>query len=292
MSKAKSVFIATLGSEPQVVTSALDLLIQQGENIKQVIVIHTESKQPNISASLSTLKEVLGEPVYQHAMRFSYQPVIDEEGAPLSDVKSKKGTEAAFRTIYQVVQEYKRKEYQIHLSIAGGRKSIAVFGMVSAQLLFDEYDSLWHLYSDEEYLESKRLHPGPKDKVHLIPIPIVQWSDISPILMDLKETLDPFQALEKQRKLKLVEKLEKSRNFVYDLLTPAEERVVRVLVNRGGTDQVIADTLFLSPRTVEEHLRSAYKKAQDHWMIDSVNRTSLITLLNLYYSTQDTGKPA
>jgi hypothetical protein len=56
---------------------------------------------------------------------------------------------------------------QVHLSIAGGRKTMAVFGMTAAQLLFDEHDRLWHLFSGGEFLVSKRLYPQPGDEVRL-----------------------------------------------------------------------------------------------------------------------------
>jgi CRISPR-associated Csx14 family protein len=285
----QSVFIATLGSEPQVVTAALDLLRRRRVDITRVIVLHTLSEDPRLSGALERLREALpGAP----DLDVIFHPIQDQDGVPLEDVTSREGAEAAFRTMYRVVHDQKRRGGQIHLSIAGGRKTMAVFGMVTAQLLFDDRDCLWHLYSGGEFLARKGLHPTVQDEVHLIPIPLIQWSDVAPILMDLKDTADPFLALERQRELQLAEKLEKARIFIRGILSPAEERVVQTLVLSGNTDQEIAEELFLSPRTVEQHLRSAYAKAQDHWEITAVNRSVLITLLNLYYTTQNRGKPA
>ena len=161
---------------------------------------------------------------------------------------------------------------------------MSIFGVLAAQLLFDDNDCLWHLYSDGDFLESKRLHPQSGDNVHLIHIPLVQWSNISPILLDLAQCDDPFEALRRQQELRLSERLEEARAFVLGSLTPAEERAVTLLVREGLSDTDIAARLVISPRTVEGHLRSAYVKAANHWELPSVNRSQLIALLNLYYT--------
>ena len=44
-----------------------------------------------------------------------------------------------------------------------------------------------------------------------------------------------------------------------DSLTPSELRVAR-LAAEGGTNREIAQTLFVTPKTVEVHLSAAYRK--------------------------------
>jgi CRISPR-associated protein Csx14 len=51
----EQVLIATLGSEPQVVTLALDLLEQAGQVISEVIVLHTAGKA--MRAAMARLRE-------------------------------------------------------------------------------------------------------------------------------------------------------------------------------------------------------------------------------------------
>jgi DNA-binding CsgD family transcriptional regulator len=155
--------------------------------------------------------------------------------------------------------------------------------MLAAQLLFDDQDRLWHLYSSGDFLTSKRLHPQTGDEVHLIHIPVVQWSKISPIFLDIAKYDDPYEALQRQEELRLVEKMDDQHAFVHGSLTAAEERVVSLLVKEGLGDIELAERLGLSPRTVEEHLGKAYQKAANHWELEDVNRTQLVTLLSLYY---------
>jgi CRISPR-associated protein (TIGR02584 family) len=66
---------------------------------------------------------------------------------PAEDVETPAASAAAFRELYRLVRAHKQQERQVHLCIAGGRKNLAIFGMVTAQLLFDASDCLWHLYS-------------------------------------------------------------------------------------------------------------------------------------------------
>ena len=127
-------------------------------------------------------------------------------------------------------------------------------------------------------------HPEPNDDVHLIQIPVILWSSISPILTGLGQFDDPAQAVDHIRQIQLNEKIEQARSFVLGVLTPSEERVVYLLVSEGSSDNDIAAQLSLSPRTVEQHLRSAYTKAEFHWNLEDVGRTQLVALLNLYYT--------
>ena len=164
--------------------------------------------------------------------------------------------------------------------------------LVTAQILFDDQDQLWYLHSSGEFLTSKRMHPRPGDEVALVPIPVILWSRISPAFSRVHQTADPFTALKEVEALQIKEKMEICRAFVLGSLSTAEERAVRLLVLRGLSDQEIGERLCLSPRTVEQHLRSAYLKAADHWELENVTRTQLVSLLNIYYATEIRGNPA
>jgi len=287
--------LATLGSEAQVVTAALDLFRAQGEQISQVVVIHTSAPAGSpVAAALQRLVEAFAEPGAPVALRLA--PVLDALSRPLADVDTPAAAEAAFRLMYREALSAKRAGLRLHLSIAGGRKTLAVYGMACAQLLFDEDDRLWHLYSSGEFLASRRLHPAPGDDVHLIPIPVIRWGHISPVLTGLSQLDDPFAAAEQVRRLQLSEKLEQARSFILGSLTASERRAAALLVQEGLSDQEIAERLTLSPRTVEQQLRSAYKKASDHWGLAAVGRAGLVALLGLYYSmggaAEIRGKPA
>jgi CRISPR-associated protein Csx14 len=124
------------------VTLALDLLRAKGYPIAGVKVVHTTGA--SVQAGLEMLAEE-----FRKAAACGYEMVAIEDGGwPVSDVASERETAALMRTLYRVVLAEKRAGRIVHLSIAGGRKTMAAYGMVVAQLLFDDNDHVWHLHSE------------------------------------------------------------------------------------------------------------------------------------------------
>ncbi len=282
MVRSFPVLIATLGSEPQVVTAGLDLLLRRGIAIRRVEVAHTTAPGTPIEEALNRL-QVASEDYRAAGIAFGFFPV-SQDGQPFPDTESRAAGEAVLRLIYHRIAHAKRNGETVHLLIAGGRKTMSIYGMVAAQMLFDEDDCLWHLYSSGEFLTSKRLHPQPGDEVQLAPIPVVRWGELSPAWLSLRDIEDPWAALEAIRRLQLERRREDIHHFVMGLLTFAERQVVEMLVTTGWSDREIAAHLHLSPRTVEQHLRSAYSKAATHWNLANVTRTQLVALLQLYFT--------
>ena len=235
-----STLIATLGTEPQVVTACLDLLLDQGEAIEEVVVVYTPAAGAAITDSAAMLRLAFEQPPYAGQILLNLVPFTDPEGRPLEDVQTPEETRAAFRFLYNLVRLRKQQAGRLHLCIAGGRKTLALFGMACAQLLFDERDRLWHLYSGGDFLASKRLHPLPGDEAHLIPIPLILWSQVSPALSDLSQVEDPWQAAGRIRQLQLTERMQQARGFVLGSLSEAERRVVALLVEEGLSDNEIS----------------------------------------------------
>lgn len=288
--------LATLGSEAQVVTLTLDALLQRGEAVRRAIIIHTAPETEPIAGALARLLAELRSPHYPDPLQIETLALTGPRG-PLADVDSVDGAQAAFTTLYRAVRAEKLAGRRVHLSIAGGRKTMAVFGMAVAQLLFDTDDRLSHLVSQGALLAEKRMHADPGDEPHLIEIPVLLWRAVSPVLVELSDIEDPFVAVERQRALRLQETLDEARAFVLGALSPAERRAVELLVRESLSDQELAARLALSPRTVEQHLRSAYRKAAAHWALPEVNRIQLVRLLSLYYALKpapgrNTGNPA
>ena len=156
--------------------------------------------------------------------------------------------------------------------------------MAVAQMLFDDQDRLWHLASHPGLEDSGRLHAGLGEWARLIPIPVVTWGQLSPVFDALHDIQDPFAAVEQLRSWRLHEQWDKARIFIMSRLSPAEREVAARLARDGLSDKEIGEQLSISPRTVEHHLREAYRKAADHWELDNVGRTQLVRRLGVYYT--------
>lgn len=280
MPQNRSLLIATLGSKPQIITLTLDCLHQSGDFPDSVVVVHTRQARPETNTALQSLRADL-ELHYPGLLLRGLE--LSRDGAPLLDVTQPDEVQAAFQALFGEVRRAKLAESRVHLQIAGGRRTLSVFGMAVAQMLFDDQDRLWHLASQPELEASGRLHASAGEWARLIPIPVIAWGRLSPAFDALRRVDNPLLAVEKLSELRLREQWDSARIFVLTRLSPAEQAVAELLSREGLAQNDIAARLTLSPRTVEQHLRSAYRKAAEHWELEDVNQAQLVRLLGAFY---------
>lgn len=281
---AGQVLVATLGTEPQVVTLALDLLLGKGYPISEVIVVHTAGKavRPALDALAAHFAGMEG-------CRYRAVLVEGDEGRPIPDIESETDVAALLRTLYRTVLAEKRAGRLVHLCIAGGRKPMAVYGMVVAQLLFDEDDRVWHLLSEGwQPGEERVMHVRPGDRVWLVPVPVLRWSSVSPVLTELALHEDPWEAIQAQRSMRWEEERQRKKEFVERWLTPAEREVAR-LVCLGLGNAAIARQLGKAESTVANQLTSVYAKLHEWrgYRTDvPVSRAALVRELAGYFASE------
>jgi CRISPR-associated protein Csx14 len=282
-SMPQHVLIATLGSEPQVVTLALDLLRTKGYPIAEVIVVHTVGK-----AVQPALKQLARE--FARSEGCAYRTVsVESDGWSVSDFQTEIETAALLRTLYRTVLAEKRAGRLVHLSIAGGRKPMAVYAMVVAQLLFDEDDRVWHLLSEDWRPGDERvMHVRSGDRISLVPIPVLRWSTVSPVLTELAIREDPWEAIQTQQSIRQEEDRRRKREFIEHLLTPAERELVR-LACTGLDNAALARRLHKSEKTVANQLTSVYEKLREWRGFHSdivVSRNVLIAEFAAYFAVE------
>jgi CRISPR-associated Csx14 family protein len=281
---AQSLLIATLGSKPQLVTLALDCLRELGEVPSSLLVIHASKSRLETRQAL----EKITTEIQSTNPQLDYRPIeLQHDGRVLKDITSPEEVQTAFRAMYAEVRAAKLDEKKVHLLIAGGRRTLTVAGMATAQILFDDEDRLWHLASHPDLEASGRLHIGAGEWCRLIPIPVIPWGRLSPVFDVLRAVDDPFAAAEKLSELRLRDQWDQARIFVLTRLSAAEKNVVELLVRDGVNQNEIAEALNISPRTVEQHLRSAYQKAEEHWELETeVHQTQLVRLLGIFFTNE------
>lgn len=281
---SQSVLIVTLGSKPQLATLALDCLHQMREKPVSLILIHASTARPETQAAIDKIQtDIPG----SHPKVQLYTIELQENGKALADIILPEEVDVAFRAVYTQVRSAKLDDKKVHMLIAGGRRTLTVAGMATAQILFDDEDRLWHLASHPALEKSGGLHVGEGEWCRLIPIPVIPWGRLSPVFDVLRAVDDPFSAAQKLSELRLREQWDQARIFVLAHLSSAERNVVELLVRDGLTQNEIADRLNLSVRTVEQHLRSTYAKAEKHWELDSdVHQTQLVRLLGIYFTNE------
>jgi CRISPR-associated protein Csx14 len=277
--------IATLGSEPQVVTLTLDQLLQRGYPIDLVIVIYTVAEP-----ILEAMERILGEFASAHYPHIALRavPVMDERGT-VPDFLSEADLRALRKTLYREVQENRRQKRTIHLCISGGRKVMGISAMVVAQLLFSAEDRVWHLVSQGWKPGSEvRMHAAADDQICLVPLPVLRWTDSLGLLAAFGELDDPEEALQRRERLAQADDLRRAREFIERKLTRAEREVVR-LACLGWDNAAIAAHLVKSEATVANQLTSAYAKLNEFLGFPSrpPDRAVLVATLGLYFALEE-----
>lgn len=287
------VYMATLGNTPQVVTLALDWLLPHHPFV-EVCVIHTDDtavpgrSDPNTNMVHDTVKRLDKEfqkakeipaPAGEQAWRvdyhradryyqFTYRRVLIQREeqppgqlttmVPVSDIETETNAQAAFRTIFQAVRRYKSQRAIIHLNIAGGRRSMSVFGMAAAQLLFTSGDHIWHLVSKNELEQTRAMHDDGT-QTSLVPIPFISLSAINPILGNLVSSNNPYDIVQAQeRYLQLID-LQRKEKFLRVL--DHDEYQILVGVAQGLSNDEIGKRLkrTLAGKTVANKLTTIYE---------------------------------
>jgi CRISPR-associated protein Csx14 len=297
--------IATLGTQPQVITVALDLLLAQGEPIQEVVVIHTARPRPTKGApqaipadlmahTLATLeREFPGRSFYAAQQRpCRYRPIcLHADGRQIDDIHTPYQARAVFSAIFNEVQELKRQRLRIHLSIAGGRKSMSIYGMAAAQILFDSQDCLWHLVSTAAFEALSLMHPRSPDDAQLVRIPVLPISTVFPGMVTLLTSRDPLSVLERKQDFVAMEEQRQRQEFL-DSLSSSEKLLVDALMvaivrqNRSLSNSELARRLLLRPSIVRDRLSDVYAKLHAHLRLpdeEQVDRTILVYYLTPHY---------
>ncbi len=254
-------YIATLGFAPQVVTLGLFSISKRYPDhaIDEVIVVHTSQEVAQNAQSIQKLKEVFekDEALNSYELKFAE---IQSDGKPIADIKTPEEVEATLSFLFDLMRDIKLKDYNIHLNVSGGRKTMSILAIIAAQMLFDEDDYAWHIISEPDVMNSRSMVMEDADKVQLIDIPVIPWSDT-----ELQAKLPPHFDSEAILSGKLHRMLYRDRRkralkgFVSEL-TDTERAVLRELVVRGGSNREIAKRLGKSPRTVEHQIQTIYRK--------------------------------
>lgn len=248
-----SVLLATLGAEPQVISLATELLLAQGTPLCAVVVIHTRRERAPIAGALAAVEaSFAAQPAW---------PPLQTTLVPVDDVISPDELNRFADTLYAVVRGWLRAGVQVHLLLAGGRKSMAMVGMSVAQLLLGPADCVWYLYSDEELRRSGRGALAPGDQAQLVRIPLPRQAAAPPVYTRAFAAETPGAALSALE----AEQAARVRYFLAQVLTPAERALARLVASEVLTAPELAARLGKAPKTVTNQLNTIYSKLESEF---------------------------
>ncbi len=279
----RDVMLASLGSEPQVITYALDILIAE-HPIDEVIIIHTD--HPVINRNIDILREEFNQTYPNVVLR----PVlITNPNGPVKDFLTQEDLRGLLRTLYIEIRRVRQANRRVHICISGGRKVMAVMAMSVAQLLFGPNDQVWYLITKGwKPGNEQRLHAGESDKTMLLPVPVLRWNEADTLLRTVAELNDPQEVITWYKRLTKKAEEKRKDEFIRHWLTPAELEVTR-LACLGFDNATIAAKLGKQEQTVANQLRGVYEKLRE-WLgfpDYTVDRSILISRFAPYFALNE-----
>ena len=245
-----AVLLATLGSEPQVIALAAQLLLRRAVPLTHVVVLHTSAARPPVCDALPALSAAFA--AHPHWSPLRAAPI------PGDDVLTPHEIDAFADVLYQTLKQWIARGAQIHLLLAGGRKPMAMVGITVAQLLLGGEDRVWYLHSGEALRQAGRFVLEPDDDAQLIAIPLPQFSLAPPRFTEIFRAATPDAA----RQMLAAGQARRVRHFVEHELTPAERVVAALVAQDLLTVAEIAARLSKTPKTVTNQLNSIYSKLE------------------------------
>ncbi len=245
----QTVAVVTMGGQAQVVTFATDALLDSGEPLDAVMVLHMSPEDERVRRALAQLSaEFAGDQYRGRPIAFRRVPV-SAGGKPIAAIISAHEAEAVWALARDLLMELKQAGHILHLCIAGGPRMLALTLTTAAALYCDHRDRLWHLYTPRAFLEVCRegavLHAPPEAGVRLVPVPLVPWGAYFPALQAMARPATPptlpFTPTDAAR-----------CRAVWAQLTGRQREVLQLLA-RGHSPQEAADILGVTLKTLDAH---------------------------------------
>jgi CRISPR-associated protein Csx14 len=257
----KSTALITMGGQAQVVTFALDALLDRGENVSTALVLHLSSEKPRVRRALAQLSAEFAGGQYQERPILFRRLAIQAGERALPAIRSEKEAEAVWQMARDLLAELKRDDQRLHLCIAGGPRLLALTLASAAMLQCDHRDSLWHLYTPRPFQEKARdgaiLHAPPEAGVRLVPVPLTPWGAYFPTLRALSQPAAPAAAF--------LDPADAAHcATAWKGLTERQREVLEALAD-GLSPQEAAERLCVSLSTMDTHKTEIFAACRVAW---------------------------
>jgi CRISPR-associated protein Csx14 len=260
--------VATLGGQPQVVTFAVDALLQ-GYAITEVIVLHLSSADGRTAAALDRLAVEFKDGQYRgHPLKFQALPVRSGRYA-LTDIYDDGDADVVFQFVYALIVQLKAEGRTLHVCISGGRRILGLLTLSAALLHFGHQDRLWHMYTPPEWQAEARdgaiMHLPAGSGFQMIQVPMMPWGRYLPGLRDFAHPAVDGDVLARPRRV--LDAVERARcRAVMERLTPRQRDVLRLLA-AGLHPRAVAEALSIEPSTVDSHKTVILAECRNEWAL-------------------------
>ena len=272
MSENPHILVATLGGQPQVVTFTLDLLLQAGYPISEVIVLHPRTTaQSRLQSALHRLHAEITGGYYHTAQRtiHFHSQILELAGQPIDDIVDDDHADGTLNTIHHLIGDLKRQGHHIHLSISGGRRLMSLLAISVAALNFDRHDHIWHIYTPDHIKEQARdgniMHVPADAGVKLIKGPFIALGAY------IYPPERSFNTAQEEQRLQMEAQERVRCAEVEGNATPAQLKVLHAFA-KGLRPQQVADELSITLTTINSHKTALLNLCHNAWNVPDEER--------------------
>jgi CRISPR-associated protein Csx14 len=153
-------------------------LLEKGLHVQEVVILR--SVNATTTQAASRLRKEFETGLYQ-SIAFKDIELYNQE-APVTDLDNEEAFQLFMGVLFKEIRAAHSQGRNVHIGIAGGRKSMAIGAMVVAQMLFTENDKIWHLFSDMYDADDQRLHAAPEQNSRLVEVPVLRYGHAAQML--------------------------------------------------------------------------------------------------------------
>lgn len=264
----QTTLIATLGGQPQVVTLALDALLNRHIPITKVVVFYFASGSSRYQNAINKLIAEFPNNQYgEYTIELELHS-ISSGNRPLSDIRDKADANAAWEEISQLIIQLKGNHHTLHVCITGGRRMLGLLTMSAAMLYFAHQDMLWHMYTPEEWIEKAKegalMHLPVNSGFTMVEVPMMPWGSYFPVLrmLTMPNTAGNDVMAAPRELMNYGEQARK--RAVLDQLTKRQKEVLYAFAE-GLDPKQVADKLFITVKTVDSHKTVILAECRNAW---------------------------
>lgn len=157
----RKILVSILGMSPQILTETIYALSQQAEPFipDEIFVLTTQLGAKNCKLALFHQDggwfHKLCDTYHLSGIHFTEDHIfstIDEDGQPISDIRSPEDNRAVANQITQIIRDFTADDStSLHVSIAGGRKTMGFYAGYALSMFGREQDRLSHVLVQPEF---------------------------------------------------------------------------------------------------------------------------------------------
>ena len=175
-SRGRNVLVATLGLSAAVISETANKLEAEGTTLDRIIVVHTDDERVWEKQTAHGVGIGLSDLIQYYASKKGVPGFVETVSLAMDDILSLEDNRAMLKILVKTIDRYQQEGYQVHVAIAGGRKTMSAMAQFAACLM--GCSGLYHvlLTGNAKILTEQYGFELGTEFITLVNIPVIDYS--------------------------------------------------------------------------------------------------------------------